>query len=168
MTWDDYRCKIEQLAVEVYDSGWGFNQVVCLAKGGLRVGDVFARLYDVPLAVLSASSYGGKDGRQRGTLTFSRDLSMTTANLGSRVLLVDDLADSGRTLARAIDWLQFHYGFYIEEIRTAVLWYKASSVYEPHYYVDRLSDSPWIRQPFEPYERCTPAELAEQLKAGVK
>ena len=27
---------------------WEFNQVVCIAKGGMRVGDVFARIFDVP------------------------------------------------------------------------------------------------------------------------
>ena len=98
VTWDDYHRKVEQLAVVIYDSGWQFDQLVCLAKGGLRIGDIFARLYGVPLAILSASSYGGADGRQRGQLVFSRELSMTTLNLGRRVLLVDDLADSGWTL----------------------------------------------------------------------
>ena len=164
VTWDDYHRKIEQLAVMVYESDWEFNQIVCLAKGGLRVGDVFARLYDLPLAILSASSYGGAGGRERGKLIFSRDMSMTTLNLGDRVLLVDDLADSGLTLKRGIEWLQTHYGFYIDEIRTAVLWYKACSIHKPDYYVDYLPDSPWIHQPFEPYDNSTVAELAVRLK----
>ena len=164
VTWDDYRRKVEQLAVLVHDSEWEFDQIVCLAKGGLRIGDVFARLYGLPLAILSASSYGGASGRQRGKLIFSRDLSMTTANLGSRILLVDDLADSGWTLKRGVEWLQSYYGFYVEEVRTAVLWYKACSIYQPDYYVDFLEDSPWIHQPFEPYEHMSPADLSNSLK----
>jgi hypoxanthine phosphoribosyltransferase len=91
---------------------------------------------------------------------------MTTANLGSHVLLVDDLVDSGMTLKRAVHWLKHHYGFYIEEIRTGVLWYKAASVYQPDYYVDYLPDNPWIHQPFEPYEQMTPQQLMQALRSS--
>lgn len=163
ITWDDYHRKIEELAVKIHASDWDFNQIICIAKGGLRIGDSLARIFDLPLAILSASSYSGEGNRKRGGLVFSRDLAMTTANLGSRILLVDDLADSGATLKRSVDWVRHHYGFYVEEIRTAVLWYKAVSQCQPDYYVDYLPDSPWIRQPFERYERLKPLELAQEL-----
>ena len=165
ISWKEYDRKIEQLAVKVYQSGWEFNQIICLAKGGLRVGDILARIYDLPLAILATSSYGGKNNQVRGSITFSQDLTMTTPNLGSRVLLVDDLVDSGVTLKKSIVWLDRKYGFYVEEVRTAVLWYKECSVIKPDYYVDYLSDNPWIHQPFEPYERMSPAELADSFDA---
>jgi hypoxanthine phosphoribosyltransferase len=158
VTWSDYHETIEKLAAHIYRSDWEFNQIVCLAKGGLRVGDILARIYDVPLAILSTSSYRSGN-RSRSTLVFSRDLTMTTPNLGSHVLLVDDLVDSGITLQKTIPWLDRHYGFYIEEVRTAVLWYKACSVIKPDYYVDYLPDNPWIHQPFEKYEEMKPADL---------
>jgi len=72
------------------------------------------------------------------------------------------LVDSGESLKRSIDWLNSRYGFYIDEIRTAVLWYKQCSVIEPDYYVDYLAHNPWIHQPFEPYEQVTAAELAQK------
>ncbi|MEO1147897.1 MAG: phosphoribosyltransferase family protein [Cyanobacteria bacterium J06638_22] len=165
VSWSDYHQKVENLALKVYESNWQFNQIVCLAKGGLRVGDILARLYEQPLAILSTSSYGGPNNQVRGSVTFSQDLSKTTANLGSHVLLVDDLVDSGVTLKRSIEWLQLRYGFYIDEIRSAVLWYKNCSVIEPDYYVDYLPDDPWIHQPFEKYEQMSAEELAESLKA---
>jgi hypoxanthine phosphoribosyltransferase len=165
ITWKDYDQKIEQLAVKVYQSGWEFNQVICLAKGGLRVGDILSRIYKLPLAILATSSYGGVNNQVRGSITFARDLTMTTANLGSRVLLVDDLVDSGVTLKKSLVWLDRKYGFYIEEVRTAVLWYKDCSVFKPDYYVDYLPDNPWIHQPFEPYEKITPADLAAKFNS---
>lgn len=167
VSWADYHHKIEQLAVKIYQSNWSFNQIICLAKGGLRVGDLISRIYDVPLAILSTSSYGGANNQMRGSLTFGQDLTKTTANLGSHVLLVDDLVDSGITLKKTLTWLDRKYGFYIEEIRTAVLWYKDCSVIKPDYYVDYLPDNPWIHQPFEPYEQMTPAELAAFHAAQV-
>ncbi|MBW4691571.1 MAG: phosphoribosyltransferase domain-containing protein [Lyngbya sp. HA4199-MV5] len=159
VSWSEYHQKIEQLAAKVHQSGWEFNQIICLAKGGLRVGDILARIFDLPLAILATSSYGGTGGQVRGSITISRDLSMTTANLGSHVLLVDDLVDSGVTLKKTLVWLDRRYGFYVEEVRTAVLWYKDCSVIAPDYYVDYLPDNPWIHQPFEHYERMNPADL---------
>ena len=160
VSWSDYHAKIEQLALQIYESGWQFNQIVCLAKGGVRVGDILCRLFDLPLAILSTASYGGPNNRLRGAITFSQDLCMTTANLGSHVLLVDDLLDSGMSIKRSLSWLDHKYGFYIDEVRTAVLWYKACSVTKPEYYVDYLADNPWIHQPFEKYEQMSLADLA--------
>lgn len=160
VSWSDYHHKIEHLAVKIYQSNWHFNQIVCLARGGLRLGDILSRLYNQPLAILATSSYVGALGQERGTLTFSRHLTMTTANLGDRILLVDDLVDSGITLQQTIPWLHQHYNSQIQEIRTAVLWYKACSAIVPDYYVDYLPDSPWIHQPFECYENMNLAELA--------
>ncbi|MBU6230593.1 MAG: phosphoribosyltransferase [Cyanobacteria bacterium REEB459] len=166
VSWDDYHRDIEKLASQIYASGWCFNQIVCLAKGGLRVGDILCRLFDQPLAILSTASYGGVDGRTRGKVTFSRHLSMTTATLGNRILLVDDLVDSGHSLDQAILWLKDRYGSGIEDIRTAVLWYKASSFIQPDYCVVHLPDNPWIHQPFEQYETMTPADLASRYGMG--
>ena len=42
ITWEDYHKKIEQLAKKVYEDNLKFNQIICIAKGGLRVGDVLA------------------------------------------------------------------------------------------------------------------------------
>ena len=154
ISWDQYHEKTEQLAKLVHKDGWEFNQVVCIAKGGMRVGDIFARIFDVPLAILSVESYRGDNVKnKRGAITFSRDLAKTSPNIGSKVLLVDDLADSGITLKKSIDWMEHFYGFYFDEpIRTAVLFYKAVSNYKPNYYVDYLEDSPWIHMPYEKYE----------------
>lgn len=166
ISWSEYHQKIELLGAKIYESKWDFDQIVCIAKGGLRVGDILCRIYDKPLAILSASSYGGAENRVRGTIHFSRHLAMTTEKLGSRVLLVDDLVDSGISLRESMTWLEEHHAYEIEEIRTAVLWYKDCSVLTPNYYVDYLADNPWIHQPFERYELMSPAELAESYLVG--
>lgn len=166
VSWSEYHQSIERLAAKIHEANWEFNQIVCIAKGGLRVGDILCRLYRKPLAILIASSYGGPENRVRGAITFSRHLAMTNDQIGSRVLLVDDLVDSGISLQESINWLKSHYGDVIEEIRTAVLWYKDCSVITPDYYVDYLRDNPWIHQPFERYELITPAELAATYLVG--
>ncbi len=161
VSWSEYHQKIEQLAAKVYESQWEFNQIVCLARGGLRVGDILSRIFDRPLAILSTSSYRGNGGTERSQIVFSQDLTMTTPHLGSHVLLVDDLVDSGVSLQKTLVWLDRKYGFYVEEVRSAVLWYKACSGIAPDYYVDYLPNNPWIHQPFEVYEKMTLADLGK-------
>jgi len=160
VSWSEYHQKIETLAAKIYQAHWDFNQIVCIAKGGLRIGDILCRIYQKPLAILSASSYGGSENQVQCSIKFASHLTMTTEQLGSRVLLVDDLVDSGISLQESINWLKHHYGEVIEEIRTGVLWYKGSSVFIPDYYVDYLADNPWIHQPFERYEQMNPSVLS--------
>lgn len=158
VSWSEYHRKIEQLAAAIYQSGWQFDQIVCLARGGLRIGDILSRIYDCPLAILAASSY---HDQHRGELSIASTLTMTTPTLGTKVLLVDDLVDSGQTLQQTIVWLQKHTN--INEVRTAVLWCKAASVIKPHYFVEYLANNPWIHQPFEPYEQINPQDLAKKF-----
>ena len=66
------------------------------------------------------------------------------------MLLVDDLADSGVTLAAVVERLRGIPA--ITELRSAVLWTKAVSTYTPDYFVEVLPTSPWIHQPFEEYD----------------
>ena len=159
VSWEEYHASIEKLAVQIYRSQWEFDQILCLARGGLRIGDVLSRIYDKPLAILSTSSYGGKDFQERGNLTIANNITMTTATLGKKILLVDDLVDSGVTLARILEWLKQHEEFAITEVRSAVLWFKACSIAKPDYYVDFLADNPWIHQPFEKYENFNLQDL---------
>lgn len=163
VSWPEYHQKIEHLAAQIYIDGWQFNQIVCLARGGLRIGDLLSRIYRQPLAILAVSSYGGVTGQNRGKIKIAANLTMTSQSLGSRLLLVDDLVDSGGSMQAAIAWLNLHYGEAIQEMRTAVLWYKASSRFQPDYFADYLPDSPWIHQPFERYETINPAELAAMV-----
>lgn len=159
VSWSEYHQKVERLAAKVYQSQWQFNQIICLAKGGLRVGDIFARIFDQPLAIMFTCSYGGPDNRTRGQIKFSEHLATVEKQINSQVLLVDDLVDSGYSLQATVEWLKQHYGDSIGEIRTAVIWCKSCSIIEPDYYVDYLENDPWIHQPFEMYEQMNPVDL---------
>ena len=158
VSWDEYHRVTEQLARQVFESGWQFNQLICIARGGLRVGDVLSRIYDLPLAILSTSSYTEKSGTVRGELIISDQMTMASGRLGDRVLLVDDLVDSGVTLEAVTRTLPQRYP-HITALRTAVLWYKACSVFKPDYFIQYLPDDPWIHQPFEMYDSMRPGDI---------
>ena len=100
VSWDEYHMLIERLALKVHSSGWQFDQILCLARGGMRPGDVLSRVFDKPLAIMSTSSYRAEAGTIQGRLDIAKYITMPKGELAGRVLLVDDLADSGVTLQR--------------------------------------------------------------------
>jgi hypoxanthine phosphoribosyltransferase len=163
VSWDSYHRLIEQLALMVHESGWQFDQILCLARGGLRVGDQLARIFDVPLAILSTSSYRAAAGTVQGRLDIGQYITMAEGNPTGKILLVDDLVDSGLTLEQVGKRLAASYPE-VTEVRSAVLWAKACSRIQPHYHVEFLPTNPWIHQPFETYDTLRPQELAERLR----
>jgi uncharacterized protein len=160
--WEQYYRLIERLALQIYQSGYEFESLLGLARGGLRVGDVLSRVFERPLAVLTVSSYREAAGTQRGELRIAAAISSIDAQPQGRVLLVDDLADSGVTLVEVVRYLRERF-VQISELRTAVLWLKGCSQFRPDYFVSHLPDSPWIHQPFEVYDHLRPWQLAQRL-----
>jgi hypoxanthine phosphoribosyltransferase len=158
VTWDDYHGAIERLAAQVHASGWEFNQIVCIARGGLRIGDTLSRIFDMPLAIIFTQSYVENAGTVQGEIVISPHLTMITPSLGDRVLLVDDLVDTGITLEKVVAHLSQNYPA-VKDIRTAVLWQKQRSMRIPDYRVEYLADNPWIHQPFEVYDLMTADDL---------
>ena len=163
VSWDEYNALVERLAFQVHESGWRFNQIICIARGGLRVGDVLSRIYELPLAILSTHSYTAEGGTLRGQLVIAEHMTMTAPRLGDRVLVVDDMVDSGHTLEMVVKELPQRFP-HITDIRTAVVWYKAHSVFKPDYYVAYLPENPWIQQPFEVYDTLRPEGLKARLR----
>jgi len=159
--WATYHRLIERLIILVHHSGCTFDQILCLARGGLRVGDVLSRVFKLPLAILATSSYREHAGLTQGKLDIAPFITMTQGTLSGRVLLVDDLADSGETLRGVSQHLLRTYPS-IGSIHSAVIWYKACSFVEPDFYVEKLTTSPWIHQPFEIYDRLNPQDLVEK------
>lgn len=161
VTWDEYHQAIEKLILLVHESGWKFDQVLCLARGGLRPGDIFSRVFNVPLAILSASSYRENSGTVRGALDVAKSITMSSGTLSGKVLLVDDLVDSGITLERVQSHLQHDFPA-VTEVKSAVIWCKACSSVRPDYYLEYLENNPWIHQPFEAYDSIRPHQLAKR------
>jgi hypoxanthine phosphoribosyltransferase len=163
ISWEEYHRALEVLALMVYESGWKFDQVLCLARGGLRPGDIFSRIFDVPLAILSTSSYREESGTVQGPLDIAKYITVTKSTLAGKVLLIDDLVDSGTTLKKVQNHLQQNFPA-VTEVKSAVIWCKAGSSVRPDFYLHYLPTNPWIHQPFEFYDNLRPQQIAERLK----
>ena len=152
VSYDEYHNLIEKLAIKVHQSGWEFDTILCLARGGMRPGDVLSRIFDKPLAIMSTSSYRSDGGTVQGHLDIARFITTPKGEIAGRVLLVDDLADSKNNYSP------------ITELRSAVIWTKGVSSFTPDFSVEYLPTNPWIHQPFEAYDTTRPANLLEKWR----
>ena len=163
VSYDEYHNLIEKLAIKVHQSNWHFDTILCLARGGMRPGDILSRIFDKPLAIMSTSSYRADAGTTQGVLDIARFITTPKGEIAGKVLLVDDLADTGHTLNAVIHQLTNNYAP-ITELRSAVLWTKGVSSFQPDYSVETLPTNPWIHQPFESYDSLSPTELLAKWK----
>ena len=163
VSYDEYHNLIEKLAIKVHQSGWAFDTILCLARGGMRPGDILSRIFNVPLAIMSTSSYRAEDGTVQGHLDIAHYITTPKGQIAGRVLLVDDLADTGVTLQAVVDLLRRSYQP-IAELRTAVIWTKGCSTFQADYSVEDLPTNAWIHQPFEGYDSLTPDKLLAKWK----
>ena len=161
VSYDEYHNLIEKLAIKIHQSGWEFDNILCLARGGMRPGDILSRIFDKPLAIMSTSSYRAEAGTVQGHLDIARYITTPKGEIAGRVLLVDDLADTGHTLRAVVDQLKNNYKP-VTELRTAVILTKGVSTFQPDYSVEDLPTNPWIHQPFEPYDNMRPEKLLEK------
>ena len=90
VSYDEYHNLIEKLAIKVHQSGWQFDTILCLARGGMRPGDILSRIFDKPLAIMSTSSYRAEAGTIQGRLDMAKYITMPKGELAGRVLLVND------------------------------------------------------------------------------
>jgi len=81
-----------------------------------------------------------------------------------KILLIDDLSDTGLTLNKSIEWLKNHDPIknYIKEIKTGCLWKKKKSTFTPDFCAVNLPNSPWIVQPFEAHEEIRIEDLKKK------
>ena len=164
VSYDEYHNLIEKLAIKIHQSDWHFDTILCLARGGLRPGDILSRIFDKPLAIMSTSSYRADAGTVQGKLDIARFITTPKGEIAGKVLLVDDLADSGLTLSAVMSQLKTNYTP-ITELRSAVIWTKAISTFTPDYMVEYLPTNPWIHQPFEGYDALRPEQLVQKWSA---
>ena len=163
--WKKYNFIVEKLAIQIFQSGFKPDILIGIMRGGAPIIDVLSRVFKLKCAYLAVESYSGKDIEdQQGELVFSREMSSTIQDMKGNILLCDDLSDTGVTLNKSIDWLKKYPPLKgkIKDIKTAVLWKKKDSTFEPDFCAQKLNSNPWIVQPFERYEEIRINDLIKK------
>jgi hypoxanthine phosphoribosyltransferase len=146
LTWADFGEASRRLAEQVVADGFRPDVVVAIARGGLVPGGAIAYALGTKGVGTMNIEFYTDIGR---TLDDPRVLPplMDTSDLsGSCVLVVDDVADSGRTLELVMRMLDGHGA----DARAAVLYTKPRSVIRPAYSwreTDKWITFPWSAEP---------------------
>lgn len=131
-----------ELALQVLKSGFEPEIVVAIARGGLLLaGSIAYALGIKSCGAVNAEFYTGVGTRLPEPVMMPPLLDQASI-AGKRVLLVDDVSDSGRTLAMVVQLLEAGGA----DLRTVVLYTKPGTVYEPTYFWKRTDK--WINFPW--------------------
>ena len=155
ISFEEYLDTVEKLALKIHQN-YKPTVLVGIMRGAAPIIDILSRILKLPTAYIVIQSYSGKGIEDKqGKLMFAREISsLAVPKDFNKVLLVDDLSDTGLTLNKSIEWLKNYNPIkdHIEEIKTACLWKKKSSTFRPDYCSVLLNHDPWIVQPTEHYE----------------
>jgi hypoxanthine phosphoribosyltransferase len=157
LTWDGFGDASRQLATDIVASGFVPDSVVAIARGGLLLAGALAYALDVKTCgALNVEFYTGVDARLPEPVLLPPLLDITGLP-GSRVLLVDDVSDSGRTLALVLELMKASGA----EVRTVTLYEKPGTVLRPDYVWKRVDR--WISFPWSTLPTITPTSVAQDL-----
>jgi hypoxanthine phosphoribosyltransferase len=151
--WPEYIDMIEALALGVYDSGYQIDQIICVSRGGLLIGEILSRMLKKPLGVISSKSYDCDIEREgvHGITYVNPVIAIANDDITGHVLIVDDIADSGISLMKVAHTIHRTYPD-IMSIQTAVLIKKDHSAFSPDHTVRTDSRDTWFVFPAEKYD----------------
>ena len=165
ISFKEYIDIVEKLTIQV-NKNYKPTVLIGIMRGAAPIIDILSRILKLPTAYLVIQSYHGKGLEDKqGDLTFARDISSIAKNKDfERILLVDDLSDTGLTLNKSIEWLKKYDPIkdYIKEIKTACLWKKKSSTFTPDFCPIMLDSDPWIVQPTEHFEEIRVEDIKKK------
>lgn len=112
------------------------QSIVGIARGGLTLAHALAEGMNIrDVQILRTELYDGSDKRESLRLFGECDFVEN-----SRVIVVDDISDSGETLSAIMKYLKE--SFPSVEFQSVTLFYKDSSVYEPNFWINEALN--WI------------------------
>src|SRR3954471_6593328 len=145
MSWDDLGRGARQLAEAVAADGYRPDMVLGIARGGLLVCGALGYALDVKNTfTMNVEFYTGVDERLEIPMILPPVPELVDLE-EARVLIADDVADTGRTLLLVKDFCAGKVG----EVRCAVLYEKPHSEVHCEYVwrrPDRSIDFPWSAQ----------------------
>jgi hypothetical protein len=147
VAWDEFYDLARSLSRRIKASGWRPDLVVAIGRGGYVPGRVVCDFLVHNQLTSMKVEHWGMAARKKDQAVVRFPLAADAS--GKRVLIVDDITDTGETLATAVGYLE---GLGPMEVRTAVLQHKTSSAFEPDYYAEEISEWRWIIYPWAVHE----------------
>lgn len=151
LTWEGFGSATRELAQEIADSGFVPDIIIGVARGGLVPAGALSYALGVKLLdAVNVEFYTDVHETLPDPVLLAPMLDVESIS-SKKVLVVDDVADSGRTLALVLELLKG----YQSDTRSAVIYSKPRSLVDPDF-VWKATDE-WIVFPWSDEPPVTPA-----------
>ncbi len=148
VSWDEAARMARILARKIKSSGFKPDLVIGIARGGLVPARIICDLLlQKDLASVKIEHWG--IAKTQGSAKIKFHLPMEVDISGKKILIVDDVADTGDSFFVIMEYLKDKKP---AEIRTAALQYKTCSTFVPDYWGEKHGKWMWIIYPWEIYE----------------
>jgi len=118
--------------------------IIALLRGGIVPGRIFSDYFNILL------DFFALDIKLYESVGVARDTADIRSFYGSvkgkKILIIDDIWDSGKTMEAVLDYLGE------ERVSTATLFWKETANKKPTYHANTAKENEWIVFPWEKYE----------------
>lgn len=126
ISWDEILLTCSIVADKIIKKKLKFDAMIIIPRGGLVPGRIIAEYLDIH------------------DVRMSNELGLGTFK--EKVLIVDEIADTGKTLTRIVEKYK---EFNLAQIATAVLFKRYSCHFEPDFQGEVIHDNSWLNFPWE-------------------
>jgi len=161
LSWQYVANNAKRLSLQIKSSGYSPNIIVAIGRGGFVPARILCDyLHIKDLTTIKVEHWGiTATPDKKASIKFPLNVDIKD----KRVLLVDDITDTGDTLRISLEYLR---GFTPKEIRTAVILHKTTSDFVPDYYVKKIMKWRWIIFPWHLWEDLT-TFIKEIIASGI-
>ncbi len=157
-TWDDIQRLCRQLSEKIKKSGYNPDVVVAIARGGWVPARIVCDYLDIKELYSVKTEHWGVVATPTGEARITQPLNIDLK--GKRVLIVDDVADTGDTIKIVREHVM---EFSPADIKVAVVDYKKTSKFVPDFFAAEMESWKWIVYPWSIKEELR--DLIEKVGA---
>jgi hypoxanthine phosphoribosyltransferase len=147
ISWDEAYRLSQNLAKMIKSSGFRPDLVVAIGRGGYVPARIVCDILLHSLLTSIKIEHWDIAACKRPEALVRFPLAVDAS--GQKILIVDDVTDTGDTLRAAIDYVR---SLGACEIKTAVMQHKTTSTIQPDFFADLVAEWRWIIYPWAAYE----------------
>jgi len=141
-SWEDAAKANDSLTEKIKSSGFTLDTIIAISRGGLVPSRLLSDSLNVPVLYTIRISFYSSVGVRMEKPEVTQPLSVNIK--GKKILIVDDISDSGKSLELAEKYSK---ELNPAEIKTATIHYKPGSIFKPDFFVSTTES--WVIYPWE-------------------
>ena len=140
VSWNDLESYCDKIYSQMVKDDYKPDCIIGLLRGGIVPARLFSDHFNILLDffALDVKLYNGINDRMEMAKIKAFD-----GDVKGRILLVDDIFDSGKTMEAVLDHLNG------KQVTTATIFWKETAKNKPDYYAEVAKENEWIVFPFE-------------------